>query len=729
MPVLVVALVAVLVTAGCGLEPAGVLPFERAALVVDDGATPPDDADPRWRGVALPDHWGAARRVAGLAGWYRLVVDLPARPETLWAIGLPLVVQNAAVRVNGERVGNGGPFAPTMARNWNRPLFVTVPPGVLHAGRNVVHVRLASEGVAPPILGRVYVGPAAAIEPPLVRRAALQVGVARATTVVGVVLLGLLALLLRHREYFVGGWWFLVALALLTASSADGFVHVPPVSTPVWDWLVTMLRLAAAASLLLGVHRHLDLVRARVEGVVWLVVAAYGAVLAAVPPSWALPATLGAYGIGVLLGLWALGLLVRHRRRTPARVAIGFLAVGLACLLFALHDLAGVLGFRLLPLLLVPYAFTLVVVVEAGVVVGRLVRGWGDLVALNRELEARVAAKHAELEETWERVRGLERERVVAEERRRITRVPRDHPADAGARDGIVFHQHDGPEGGLGDHARPVPSPGARGPSSSIRTRRSAARSTIRRKRAASARAPSGADSCLHGNGAAAASCARERAPRFVRAGAADHRRGRGTDGARAVGEEANDVDIVPVRPRDPTGPGSRRARRRAPGRGGGRAADIPAQLRALSQRRAERRAVAPGHRGTQGGDAPGLPVLEGVARERHRVDAAGADGVAQGSPRCRSGGGDAVRRPFERRRAYGRRRVPEDAVIRRPRPPIEGADAAVSPPSRSPPPSDAGSPSPPAVPPRARTTRRRWRATDRTAGRRRGRSRARSRG
>lgn len=422
MPVPVIALVAVLLAAGCGLEPAGVRPFERAALVVDAGATPPGDADPRWREVALPDHWRAARRAAGLAGWYRVIVELPAQPEALWAIGLPLVVQNAAVRVNGERVGNGGPFAPTMARNWNRPLFVTVPPGVLHAGRNVVHVRLASQGVAPPILGPIYVGPAAAIEPPLARRAALQVGVARATTAAGVVLLGLLALLLRYREYFVGGWWFLAALALLTASSADGFVHVPPVSTPVWDWLVTMLRLAAAAALLLGAHRHLGLARPRVEGVVWLAVAACGAALALVPPSWALSATLVAYGMGLLLGLWALGLLARHRRRTPPRVAIGFLAVGLVCLLFALHDLAGVAGYRLLPLLLVPYAFTLVVVVEAGVVVGRLVRGWGDLVALNRELEARVAAKHAELEETWERVRGLERERVVADERRRITR-------------------------------------------------------------------------------------------------------------------------------------------------------------------------------------------------------------------------------------------------------------------------------------------------------------------
>jgi signal transduction histidine kinase len=79
-------------------------------------------------------------------------------------------------------------------------------------------------------------------------------------------------------------------------------------------------------------------------------------------------------------------------------------------------------GFSMLPLFLTPWAFTMIVAVEAGIVTTRLLRAWSGLIALNRELESRVAAKHAELEQTYARVRDLEHERIVAEERQRITR-------------------------------------------------------------------------------------------------------------------------------------------------------------------------------------------------------------------------------------------------------------------------------------------------------------------
>ncbi len=411
---------ALALVAGCGLEPSGGITIRRAAMAVDGAHTPPPPGDPRWREVTLPDRWPAARRTQGTLGWYRAAFDLPAAPHELWAVAVPLVAQNAAVRVNGEPVGDGGRFTPPMARNWNRPLLFTVPPGLLVAGTNVLEVRVGSAGLAPPALGRVHVGPAAALGPQHARREALQVGIAKATTVVAVALIALLAFLLRH-EYFVGGWWFLAALALLTVTSVDGFLHEGPLPVGVWDWLVTNTRTAAMVCVMAGIHRHLALTRPRLERAAWVAWGASASVLAVVPATWLLPATMGAYLLAVTAAAYLLGLLIRHRREMAPRVALGFLTVGVAGGALVLHDVLRLSGVELLPLFLSPYVFTVIVVSEAGTVTGRLVQAWRGLLALNRDLEVRVETKHAELERSYARLRELERERIVAEERRRIT--------------------------------------------------------------------------------------------------------------------------------------------------------------------------------------------------------------------------------------------------------------------------------------------------------------------
>jgi signal transduction histidine kinase len=172
----------------------------------------------------------------------------------------------------------------------------------------------------------------------------------------------------------------------------------------------------------MGAHRHLGLSRPRVEWIVWGVWAAGAVVLATVPAPWLVSTTLGVYGTGIAMGAYAVGAFLRHRRQTAPRVAIGFVAVGLGFFAFVLHDALSIAGARLLPILLVPYTFTLIVVAETVTVIARLLRAWDGLIALNRDLEARVAAKSAELEQSWARVRDLERERIVSDERRRITR-------------------------------------------------------------------------------------------------------------------------------------------------------------------------------------------------------------------------------------------------------------------------------------------------------------------
>ena len=55
---------------------------------------------------------------------------------------MPRLSMNGAVYVNGLLVGTGGSFNEPVARNWNRPLYFLIPPGVLKDGMNRVHVRV-----------------------------------------------------------------------------------------------------------------------------------------------------------------------------------------------------------------------------------------------------------------------------------------------------------------------------------------------------------------------------------------------------------------------------------------------------------------------------------------------------------------------------------------------------------------------------------------------------------
>src|SRR5262249_36848039 len=148
----------------CGEQLGAALTIRAARLSLGAAETPPDS--PTAGTVeTLPDIWGTARRREAIEGWYVAEVDLPHSPGELWVVYLPGVALNAAVVVNGTAVGSGGRFGAPLARNWNRPLFFTVPPGILRAGPNEVAVRLATTIGAPGVLAPFTLGPEHLLRP------------------------------------------------------------------------------------------------------------------------------------------------------------------------------------------------------------------------------------------------------------------------------------------------------------------------------------------------------------------------------------------------------------------------------------------------------------------------------------------------------------------------------------------------------------------------------------
>jgi hypothetical protein len=104
-----------------------IMRFDAAQFVLEDATVPPADTAP-WKAQPLPDNWNLLRPGVGGNGWYRIRFELPDERGELQAIYVRKLSMNAAFYVNGSFVGSGGSFDEPVARNWNRPQFVTIPP-------------------------------------------------------------------------------------------------------------------------------------------------------------------------------------------------------------------------------------------------------------------------------------------------------------------------------------------------------------------------------------------------------------------------------------------------------------------------------------------------------------------------------------------------------------------------------------------------------------------------
>lgn len=171
-------------------------PWEEAAFLLSDEASPPGESA-GWAQQALPDEWRRTRPDFGGIAWYRFRAELKAVPEGVQAIYIPRGGDRLAVFVNGRLIGSTAePGGPAM-NTWKRPLLFSVPPALLAAGHNIIHIRLEGRGEHYSGLSPVAFGAQGELRDAYWRRFALQtvgpVGLA--------VALGLLGI------YFLILWW------------------------------------------------------------------------------------------------------------------------------------------------------------------------------------------------------------------------------------------------------------------------------------------------------------------------------------------------------------------------------------------------------------------------------------------------------------------------------------------------------------------------------------------
>lgn len=420
-------------------EPVGVMTLTDAQFLLTATESPPGDSVPDWRHRTLPHKWQPEEYGRGLNGWYRLRFSMPTTPAEVCAVYLWRLNMNAAVYFNGQFLGDGGRLTEPVARNWNRPLYFTIPPGLWRAGENVIDVRLR---VYPSyaVLAPVLVGPQSILKPQYEWRKFLQNDVSEILffTSLGVGLF-MLALWLRRRRDTLYLWFGLSTLSWSTFS-LNMFIRDIPVAAKAWWWLCHLAIDAWIALLALFVLRFIGRCEPRLERALALFVAADAAVLAAVDLETFNTAASVFHIVSIGVTVYLVYRLAAHWRRRGHRQS-GLFALGLGFVLLAgVHDWvfqAGILPYSVMLKLwesgfhFMHFSAPVLFLLLAWHLTGRFIVALNESEQLNAELETRIAANRRELEANYRQLHTLERVQAVADERERIYRDLHD---DVGAK-------------------------------------------------------------------------------------------------------------------------------------------------------------------------------------------------------------------------------------------------------------------------------------------------------
>lgn len=395
------------------------LALNDAQFLLSDADTPPGDSAP-WQAVRLPDNWNLTRPGVGGFGWYRLQFVLPQRPQDGWALYVRKLSMNAAFYVNGSFVRSGGRFTEPVARHWNRPLLFAVSPALLRPGMNTIHVRLWAYANSRGGLGELRLGPETLLHPEYEQRYFVQTILPQLCNIV-VAAFGVFAfaLWLKQREalYIL----FAVFTVLWAIRSLHMFARDIPVSAFYWDiWVQSSFGWCALLFTVLAI-RMAGLHWPRFEKVL-LAYAVLGPTLMYLSGPQHLHHVANNWSF-VIVPTAAVfdALLLRQAWRQRTLVSALFAVVLGLMIAASVHD--GLVHRDKLAFdsfYIVSYVMIGLALVMGWVLINRFVAAWKQAEQLNRELEQRVAQKHAELQQNFERLQELERRTAVAEERRRL---------------------------------------------------------------------------------------------------------------------------------------------------------------------------------------------------------------------------------------------------------------------------------------------------------------------
>jgi len=381
---------------------------------------PDHDRFQKWTEVVLPHNW-FRDPPRGTDVWYRIRFTLddsdpPYRSHSLYLPRLPLA--DLTVYVNrqpiwklSERYADGAALT---------AIVIPVPPGMLRAGENVVHLRAKGYPQWYHGIPRVHFGDTQLLSGRAAMRELIQ-GRMILMSAAAFGALGLLALWLWAR----GGrdpllFWYAISGISLLAATVLWYLSL---WRDVSDLRLALIFLRFDGWLMPLLILHLRLARIRrprLEAVLWLaMLAAVASIALRGPWQW-----LAWSGWGILFAalpaLFTIPLLRSPElRRQPAVVLL--LVADVAAAAMNLHDWALRVGWIDFDRPYLVYFVPPFVMLAAAVpIMERLMAGVAATRRMNVELERRVAAKARQIEANHEQLREAQRAQALADERRRI---------------------------------------------------------------------------------------------------------------------------------------------------------------------------------------------------------------------------------------------------------------------------------------------------------------------
>lgn len=398
--------------------------IDKAEFVMSDSPTPPGDDAP-WQPVSLPDDWHQSRPGTSGIGWYRM--QLPEIAEKRFGRAVILArnsTYDIALFINRTPFGGQQQRMGSRTRGFQFPASWSLPTVLLNRPQNVLYLRVQAVADLRQGLTRVAFGDGASAQSMFQWRSRIQPQLYLGGSVAGL-LAGIAALLFwrRRRDDPVLGWFGLAAL--LAGVPALFGLFLPGGLPPDWprEAIANLNRFAYAPALFTGLLRLAGRPIPWLERSLWAVVAAaFSAPLLGLEGS--LP--LASMASGPLQFLFALALagaivFTLYSAKLRGAMLVAGTAAALAAIGMQVHDYAGWMGW-------VDYdapSFSQYMPLMVLAVLGGLGfrRHIDAVVAVERhslELESRVAARTAEIEHSYARVKDLEHEQATMRERQRI---------------------------------------------------------------------------------------------------------------------------------------------------------------------------------------------------------------------------------------------------------------------------------------------------------------------
>ncbi len=382
---------------------------------------------------SLPDDWLSKPSGEGY-GWYHTTINLMQIPKGLWGIYLPVVQMNAKIYINSVLVGQIGEMdglsanSSAFSRAESRPYYFTLPENLLNKNDNHLSIHV-EDSSGNGLLGKIYLGAEKIVRSVADKRFSMLITSKRVITagMFAIAILMSVLWVLRRQDRVYG--WFALMLYTWSVHNVLGMGLDIPFSQNAQNVLSLVALGWFVVFMVKATHNYMGQ-QFPIREKLMLSIGVIGSLgilfYAKLPWSSLITHQLWSTFVLMLAGYALLDFTVKYRDREDLHNPL-IIPAGFSMLAFGLHD-----WMLLMQIIsreegrLLHFSAPVSVAVFGALLLERFAKVLKKAESLNLELEQRVAEKHHELEANYRRLKEMEDQRLLTEERERFTKEIHD---------------------------------------------------------------------------------------------------------------------------------------------------------------------------------------------------------------------------------------------------------------------------------------------------------------